>query len=99
MEIFGEHFNPFQNVVEINIYHILFINFTDRSWARRFRGTGKKRPDLLSADFSADRERANSPSPVVETKSIVSTAASTPEEESKPKYNKYKNKLCYVKNK
>lgn len=57
----------------------------DRSWARRFRGSGKKRPDLLSADFSADRERANSPSPVVETKPIVSTAASTPEEESKPK--------------
>lgn len=65
-----------------------FICFLDRSWARRFRGSGKKRPELLSADFSADRERANSPSPLVETKPIVPTVISTPEEESKPKYNK-----------
>ncbi|XP_065351487.1 uncharacterized protein LOC135946924 isoform X2 [Cloeon dipterum] len=39
----------------------------DRSWARRARGSGRKRPDLLSADFSGDRERPSSPSlPVVE---------------------------------
>lgn len=62
--------------------------FSDRSWARRFRGSGKKRPELLSADFSADRERANSPSPIIETKPItsMSNVVSTPEEESKPKY-------------
>ncbi|XP_059488775.1 inverted formin-2 isoform X2 [Neocloeon triangulifer] len=34
----------------------------DRSWARRARGSGRKRPDLLSADFSGDRERPCSPS-------------------------------------
>lgn len=64
------------------------ICLLDRSWARRFRGSGKKRPELLSADFSADRERANSPSPLVETKPIVPAVISTPEEESKPKYDK-----------
>ncbi|KAF4526912.1 hypothetical protein B566_EDAN008355 [Ephemera danica] len=34
----------------------------DRSWARRARGSGRKRPDLLTADFSGDRERPSSPS-------------------------------------
>lgn len=71
-------------VINFFLYNSLY--FLDRSWARRFRGSGKKRPELLNADFGADRERANSPSPLVETKSITtSTAASTPEEESKPK--------------
>ncbi|KAE8744643.1 hypothetical protein FOCC_FOCC008772, partial [Frankliniella occidentalis] len=36
----------------------------DRSWARRARGgSGRRRPELLSADFSGDRERATSPTP------------------------------------
>ncbi|XP_065209614.1 inverted formin-2 isoform X2 [Planococcus citri] len=52
----------------------------DRSWARRARG-GKKRPDLLNADFSNDRERPASPSPVLENKTLLPT----PEEEVKPK--------------
>ncbi|XP_022907474.2 formin-F [Onthophagus taurus] len=40
----------------------------DRSWARRARGSGpsRKRPTLLSADFSSDRERPSSPSPLAE---------------------------------
>ncbi|XP_073969429.1 FH2 domain-containing protein formin 3 isoform X2 [Rhodnius prolixus] len=49
----------------------------DRSWARRARGGGRLRPDLLNADFSGDRERAASPSP--------SPIPSTPEEDNKPK--------------
>uniref|UniRef100_A0A6P7FXL9 Uncharacterized protein LOC114335214 n=1 Tax=Diabrotica virgifera virgifera TaxID=50390 RepID=A0A6P7FXL9_DIAVI len=54
----------------------------DRSWARKARGSGpRKRPALLSADFSSDRERPSSPSPLTEQKSIVSA----PEEETKPK--------------
>ncbi|XP_014252125.1 FH2 domain-containing protein 1 isoform X2 [Cimex lectularius] len=47
----------------------------DRSWARRARGGGRKRPDLLTADFSGERERSTSPSQM----------PSTPEEDSKPK--------------
>lgn len=55
----------------------------DRSWARRARGSGgRKRPDLLSADFSGERERPSSPSPLLETKPVL---PSTPEGESKPK--------------
>lgn len=55
----------------------------DRSWARKARGSGpRKRPNLLAADFSADRERPSSPSPLSETKPILSA----PEEDtSKPK--------------
>ncbi|XP_056636252.1 formin-like protein [Diorhabda sublineata] len=54
----------------------------DRSWARKARGSGpRKRPALLSADFSADRERPSSPSPLSEQKTILSA----PEEETKPK--------------
>ncbi|CAH0390583.1 unnamed protein product, partial [Bemisia tabaci] len=55
----------------------------DRSWARRARGQGRKRPELLTADFSGDRERSNSPSPSTENKPIVSDAP--PEDEPKPK--------------
>ncbi|KAG8318057.1 FH2 domain-containing protein 1, variant 2 [Homalodisca vitripennis] len=54
----------------------------DRSWARRARGGGRKRPDLLSADFSGDRERPNSPSPLAENKTIL---PATDEEEAKPR--------------
>lgn len=54
----------------------------DRSWARRARGSGgRKRPDLLSADFSGDRERPTSPSPLAENKPLVPVS----ENESKPK--------------
>ncbi|CAH0559409.1 unnamed protein product [Brassicogethes aeneus] len=56
----------------------------DRSWARKARGSGpRKRPALLGADFSAERERPSSPSPLTESKPLPSSA---PEEEtSKPK--------------
>lgn len=55
----------------------------DRSWARRARGSGpRKRPTLLGADFSAERERPNSPSPLAENKPIIQAPE---EEESKPK--------------
>ncbi|KAG5872481.1 hypothetical protein JTB14_012115 [Gonioctena quinquepunctata] len=54
----------------------------DRSWARKARGSGsRKRPALLSADFSSERERPSSPSPLTENKPIVTA----PEEETKPK--------------
>ncbi|XP_066598097.1 uncharacterized protein form3 isoform X2 [Prorops nasuta] len=42
----------------------------DRSWARRARGQSR-RGDLLNADFSGDRERPSSPSPLAETKPFV----------------------------
>lgn len=55
----------------------------DRSWARRARGSGpRKRPTLLGADFSAERERPNSPSPLAESKPLLPAAE---EEEAKPK--------------
>ncbi|GJQ83268.1 form3 [Trypoxylus dichotomus] len=54
----------------------------DRSWARRTRESGpRKRPAHLSMDFTPDRERPSSPSPLAEIKPNFST----PEEESKPK--------------
>ncbi|XP_047102012.1 uncharacterized protein LOC124721206 [Schistocerca piceifrons] len=54
----------------------------DRSWARRARGGGRKRPELLSADFSGEnRERPSSPSPLVESKPLVPNT----EAETKPK--------------
>ncbi|XP_023310886.1 inverted formin-2 [Anoplophora glabripennis] len=54
----------------------------DRSWARKARGSGpRKRPALLTADFSSERERPSSPSPLTESKPILSA----PEEETKPK--------------
>lgn len=64
----------------------------DRSWARRARGSFRKRPALLGADFASDRERPSSPSPLSECKPIVpdqphslgSAHAHTPEEQ-KPK--------------
>ncbi|XP_061931495.1 uncharacterized protein LOC107998165 isoform X3 [Apis cerana] len=42
----------------------------DRSWARRARGQSR-RSDLLNADFSIDRERPNSPSPLIESKPFL----------------------------
>lgn len=57
-------------------------NSVDRSWARKARGSGpRKRPALLGADFSLDRERPSSPSPLSENKPSLSA----PEEETKPK--------------
>ncbi|XP_066999083.2 uncharacterized protein form3 [Anabrus simplex] len=53
----------------------------DRSWARRARGGGRKRPELLSADFSGERERPSSPSPLAESKPILPAS----EGEGKPK--------------
>lgn len=54
----------------------------DRSWARKARGgSQRKRPALLGADFTSDRERPSSPSPLSESKPILSA----PEEENKPK--------------
>lgn len=58
-------------------FHFFLFLCSDRSWARRARGGGRLRPDLLNADFSGDRERAASPSP--------SPIPSTPEEDNKPK--------------
>ncbi|KAK2586362.1 hypothetical protein KPH14_010652 [Odynerus spinipes] len=49
----------------------------DRSWARRARGQ-TRRGDLLNADFSGDRERPSSPSPLAESKPFLQ------EEEAKP---------------
>lgn len=55
----------------------------DRSWARKARGSGpRKRPALLGADFSSERERPSSPSPLTESKPLPTSA---PEEETKPK--------------
>ncbi|XP_076275391.1 FH2 domain-containing protein formin 3 isoform X1 [Rhynchophorus ferrugineus] len=54
----------------------------DRSWARKARGSGpRKRPALLGADFSSDRERPSSPSPLAENKTICSA----PEDETRSK--------------
>lgn len=61
---------------------IVNVLFPDRSWARRARGGGRKRPELLSADFSGDRERPSSPSPLAENKPML---PNTDEEEAKPK--------------
>lgn len=49
----------------------------DRSWARKARSgsASRKRPELLNIDFGADRERANSPSPMAETKPPPATAS------------------------
>lgn len=66
-----------------NIFkNCILQNFIDRSWARKARGSGpRKRPALLGADFSLDRERPSSPSPLSENKPSLSA----PEEETKPK--------------
>ncbi|KAK9751489.1 Diaphanous FH3 Domain [Popillia japonica] len=54
----------------------------DRSWARRARGSGpRKRPAVLSMDFTTDRERPSSPSPLAEIKPSFPTS----EDESRPK--------------
>ncbi|CAK9809134.1 FH2 domain-containing protein 1 [Anthophora plagiata] len=58
----------------------------DRSWARRARGQSR-RSDLLNADFSADRERPSSPSPLVESKPFLQ------EEETKPAGKAWRQKI------
>ncbi|XP_048516246.1 uncharacterized protein LOC105690620 [Athalia rosae] len=58
----------------------------DRSWARRARGQ-PRRGDLLNADFSGDRERPNSPSPLVENKPFLQ------EEETKPTGKAWRQKI------
>lgn len=65
------------NIFSAHIYHLSLIIMADRSWAKRARGQ-PRRGDLLNADFSGDRERPNSPSPLVETKPFLQ------EEEAKP---------------
>ncbi|XP_024936099.1 uncharacterized protein LOC107262944 isoform X2 [Cephus cinctus] len=58
----------------------------DRSWARRARGQ-PRRGDLLNADFSGDRERPSSPSPLVESKPFLQ------EEEVKPTGKAWRQKI------
>ncbi|XP_057321996.1 uncharacterized protein LOC130665560 [Microplitis mediator] len=58
----------------------------DRSWARRARGQ-PRRSDLLNADFSGDRERPNSPSPLAENKAFLQ------EEETKPTGRAWRQKI------
>ncbi|XP_012532243.2 uncharacterized protein LOC105834370 isoform X1 [Monomorium pharaonis] len=58
----------------------------DRSWARRARGQSR-RGDLLNADFSGDRERPSSPSPLAENKSFLQ------EEEAKPTGKAWRQKI------
>ncbi|XP_011314517.1 uncharacterized protein form3 [Fopius arisanus] len=59
----------------------------DRSWARRARGQ-PRRGDLLNADFSGDRERPSSPSPLAETKSFIQA-----EEDAKPTGRAWRQKI------
>ncbi|KAK0178259.1 hypothetical protein PV328_002226 [Microctonus aethiopoides] len=58
----------------------------DRSWARRARGQ-PRRSDLLNADFSGDRERPTSPSPLAESKPFLN------EEETKPTGRAWRQKI------
>ncbi|KMQ96916.1 fh2 domain-containing protein 1 [Lasius niger] len=58
----------------------------DRSWARRARGQSR-RGDLLNADFSGDRERPSSPSPLAESKPFLQ------EEEAKPTGRAWRQKI------
>ncbi|XP_043277907.1 uncharacterized protein form3 [Venturia canescens] len=58
----------------------------DRSWARRARGQ-PRRGDLLNADFSGDRERPSSPSPLAENKPFLQ------EEETKPTGRAWRQKI------
>ncbi|XP_011866481.1 PREDICTED: uncharacterized protein LOC105561273 [Vollenhovia emeryi] len=58
----------------------------DRSWARRARGQSR-RGDLLNADFSGDRERPSSPSPLAESKPFLQ------EEEAKPSGKAWRQKI------
>ncbi|KAL0275923.1 UNVERIFIED_CONTAM: hypothetical protein PYX00_003637 [Menopon gallinae] len=67
----------------------------DRSWARRARGsTGRKRPDLLLADFSGERERPTSPSPLAENKPLLPVS----ENENRPKAWKQKIEAWFQEN-
>lgn len=72
-------FDTFYSVISIVVNEIKFLwkNIEDRSWARRARGQSR-RGDLLNADFSGDRERPSSPSPLAESKPFLQ------EEEAKP---------------
>ncbi|GAB0094269.1 FH2 domain-containing protein [Sergentomyia squamirostris] len=56
----------------------------DRSWARRARAENgiKKRPDLFHVDFTADRERANSPSSPLQPHPIPTIEKESPSEEA-----------------
>nr|XP_003707392.2 PREDICTED: uncharacterized protein LOC100883788 [Megachile rotundata]XP_012150017.1 PREDICTED: uncharacterized protein LOC100883788 [Megachile rotundata]XP_012150018.1 PREDICTED: uncharacterized protein LOC100883788 [Megachile rotundata] len=58
----------------------------DRSWARKARGQSR-RSDLLNADFSGDRERPSSPSPLIESKPFLQ------EEETKPAGKAWRQKI------
>ncbi|XP_076235576.1 FH2 domain-containing protein formin 3 isoform X2 [Calliopsis andreniformis] len=58
----------------------------DRSWARRARGQSR-RSDLLNADFSVDRERPSSPSPLLESRPFLQ------EEETKPAGKAWRQKI------
>ncbi|KAL7291846.1 hypothetical protein TKK_0014411 [Trichogramma kaykai] len=58
-----------------------FWGSLDRSWAKKARGT-PRRSDLLNADFSGDRERASSPSPLAEQKQFVQQQQQEPELEN-----------------
>ncbi|XP_023248408.1 FH2 domain-containing protein 1 [Copidosoma floridanum] len=58
----------------------------DRSWAKRARGQ-PRRGDLLNADFSGDRERPSSPSPLVESKPFAQ------EEETRPTGRAWRQKI------
>ncbi|KAF3420633.1 hypothetical protein E2986_02387 [Frieseomelitta varia] len=62
------------------------IASSDRSWARRARGHSR-RSDLLNADFSIDRERPSSPSPLIESKPFLH------EEETKPAGKAWRQKI------
>lgn len=73
----------FLRCLSCSVHRLRTFACSDRSWARRARGSGgRKRPDLLGADFSGERERPSSPSPLLETKPVL---PSTPEGENKPK--------------
>ncbi|XP_055689213.1 inverted formin-2 [Lutzomyia longipalpis] len=62
----------------------------DRSWARRARAENgfKKRPDLFHVDFTADRERANSPSSPIQPHPVPTIEKENPSDEVKPRISK-----------
>lgn len=64
-------------IIKFIVVFFSLFPLKDRSWARRARGQSR-RGDLLNADFSGDRERPSSPSPLAENKPFLQ------EEETKP---------------
>ncbi|XP_059620423.1 inverted formin-2 [Phlebotomus argentipes] len=62
----------------------------DRSWARRARAENgfKKRPDLFHVDFTADRERANSPSSPLQPHPIPTIEKDAVADDVKPRISK-----------